>query len=75
MAMRLKTILSKLVSPQQFEFLKGWLIDEAMGSTHEGFHSIKMKNKLVYIIKINISNTYDQVTWLYLRLQSLHIGF
>jgi hypothetical protein len=38
-------------------------------------HTIKTQNHLVLIIKIDLFKTYDCVSWLYLRLLLLHIGF
>jgi len=74
-AVRLKPLLSIVISSKQFRFLKGWLIHEAIGSAHEGLHTIKTQNHLVLIITIDLFKTYDCVSWLYLRLLLLHIGF
>jgi hypothetical protein len=43
-ATRLKPILASSISVEQFGFLKGWLIHEAIGSMQEGIHSIKFIN-------------------------------
>jgi len=63
-AMCLKPILSNFISHEQFGFLKGHLIHEAIESTQEGLHSIKTQKNPVLVIKIDLSKVHDQVSWL-----------
>jgi hypothetical protein len=74
-ALRLKPILSGIITSEQFGFLKGRLIHEAIGFAQEGIHTIKMQRKPVSVIKLDLSKAYDRVSWLYLRLLLLQIGF
>jgi hypothetical protein len=41
----------------------------------EGLHSIKTKNMQSIIVKIDLSKAYERVSWIYLRVMLLHIGF
>jgi hypothetical protein len=45
---RLKKLLSKVISPEQFGFLEGRKIHEVVGCTQEGLHTIKLKNFFYY---------------------------
>jgi hypothetical protein len=74
-AMRLKPLLSNFISQEQFRFLKGKLIHEAIRSAQEGIHTIKTQKKSMLVFKIDLSKAYDRVSWLYLCLLLLHIGF
>jgi len=74
-ARRLKRVLSDNVSAEQFGFLEGRQIHEAIGVAQEGLHSLKSKNQKGAILKIDLSKAYDKVSWLYLRLLLTHLGF
>jgi hypothetical protein len=63
------------MSSKQFIFLKGHLIHEAIGSAQEGFHSIKSWNFTVSIAKNDLSKAYDRVSWFYICILLLQIGF
>jgi len=74
-ARRLKSILSGNISDEQFGFLEGRQIHEAIGVAQEGLHSLKTKNLRGAVMKIDLAKAYDKVSWLYLRLLLTHIGF
>eukprot|EP00253_Pinus_taeda_P001568 PITA_01568 len=74
-ALRIKPILSRHISPEQFGFLNGRQIHEAIGVAQEVLHSVKMKNKKGAVIKIDLSKAYDRVNWTYIRLLLTHLGF
>ena len=74
-AMRVKAILSEHISDEQFGFLEGRQIHEAIGVAQEGLHSIKTKRLKGAILKLDLSKAYDKVSWLYLRLLLTHLGF
>eukprot|EP00253_Pinus_taeda_P001598 PITA_01598 len=74
-ASRLVPILSKNISMEQFGFLEGRQIHEAIGVAQEVIHSIKQKNMKGSILKIDLSKAYDRINWLYLRLLLTHLGF
>eukprot|EP00253_Pinus_taeda_P021761 PITA_21761 len=74
-AIRLVPILSKNISMEQFGFLEGRQIHEAIRVAQEVLHSIKQKKKKWSILKIDLSKAYDRINWLYLRLLLTHLGF
>jgi hypothetical protein len=39
----------------------------------EEIHTVKSKNKMVMIIKLDLSKVYDKTNWLYRRLMLIHI--
>eukprot|EP00253_Pinus_taeda_P025512 PITA_25512 len=74
-ALRIGPILSRNISMEQFGFLNGRQIHEAIGVTQEVTHSIKVKKKKGAVLKIDLSKAYDRINWLYLRMLLTHIGF
>jgi hypothetical protein len=72
---RLKEILSKQVSLKQFGFLEGRQIHEAIGVSQEGLHSVKTKNLKSMIAKVDLSKAFNHVSWLFLHLILIHLGF
>jgi hypothetical protein len=71
---RLKVILSKHISYEQFGFWEGRQIHEAIGVVQEGFHSIKLRKLKGDVVKIDLSIPVDRVNWLYLRMLLIHLG-
>jgi hypothetical protein len=69
----LNPLPSNYISQEQFDFLKGHLIHEAIGVAQEGLHTIKTKKKDVSVFKIDLSKDFDIVSWLFLILLLLHI--
>jgi len=69
---RLKVILSKHIFGEQFGFLKGKQIHEAIEVAQEGLHSIKLKKLKAVVIKIDLSKAFDRVNWLYIRMLLIH---
>eukprot|EP00253_Pinus_taeda_P033361 PITA_33361 len=74
-AMRLKPILSKNISSEQFGFLDRRQIHEAIGVAQETLHSIRQTIKKGAVIKIDLSKAYDRICWTYLRMLLTHLGF
>eukprot|EP00253_Pinus_taeda_P035654 PITA_35654 len=74
-AIRLVPILSRNISMEQFSFLDGRQIHEAIGVSQEVIHSVKQKKKKGVVLKIDLSKAYDRINWLYLRLLLTHLGF
>jgi hypothetical protein len=72
---RIKAILSKSVSHEQFGFLEGIQIHEAIGVVQEALHNIKTQKIKSAVIKIDLSKSFDRVSWLYIRLLQTHLGF
>eukprot|EP00253_Pinus_taeda_P031667 PITA_31667 len=74
-AIRIVPILSRNISMEQFSFLDGRQIHEAIGVAQEVIHSVKQKKKKGAVLKIDLSKAYDRINWLYLRLLLTHLGF
>eukprot|EP00253_Pinus_taeda_P030676 PITA_30676 len=74
-ALRIAPILSRNISMEQFGFLDGRQIHEAIGVAQEVIHSVKMKKKKGAILKIDLSKAYDRISGLYLRMLLTHVGF
>jgi hypothetical protein len=74
-ARRLKPLLSESISKEQFGFLEGRQIHEAIGVAQEGLHSLKTSREKGTIIKIDLSKSFDRVNWSYIRLLLTHLGF
>jgi len=75
LAMRIKPILRRYISFEQFRFIEGGLIHEAIGLAQEGLHTIKQKPNPATFIKLDLSKAYDKVSWIYLKLLLIHLGF
>ena len=58
--------MSEHISKEQFGFLEGRQIHEAIGVAQEGLHSIKTKHIQGVVIKIDLSKAYDKENWLYI---------
>eukprot|EP00253_Pinus_taeda_P006660 PITA_06660 len=74
-ANRIKPILSRHIAPQQFSFLEDRQIHEAIGSAQEAIHSIWTKHLKCILLKIDLSKAFDQVSWLFIKMILIHIGF
>jgi hypothetical protein len=74
-AKRLRPILSLTLSEEQFGFLKGRKIIDAIGTAQECLHSIKEKKLQALILKIDLKKAYDCISWDFLRLVLLNCGF
>jgi hypothetical protein len=72
---QIKPILSKSLLAEQFGFLEGRQIHDAIGTTHECIHSLTKKNKKSLILNIDMQKAYDLVDWDFLRLILLQVGF
>ena len=67
-ATRLKPLLNKTISSQQFGFLKDRQIIEPIGITQVVLHSIKTKQENVLVLKLDLVKALDRVNWIFLRL-------
>jgi hypothetical protein len=72
---RLKPILSEVISKEQFGFLNGRQIHEAIRVAQEGLHSLKSLRSKGVVIKIDLSKAFDRVSWSFIRLLLTHLGF
>lgn len=74
-ANNIKPILYEHISLEEFDFLHHHQIHEAIGTTQEVLHSIKHKKLKSIILKLDLTKTFDQDNWLYIRLILTHLGF
>lgn len=74
-SLRIKPLLSNYISQEQFGFLSNNHIHEVVGDAHDTFHSIKTKELNAFVLNINLAKSYDKVSWNFLQLIFLHIGF
>lgn len=74
-ARHIKIVLSRRISYEQFGFLEGRQIHEAIGVAQEALHSMKTRNLKSVVIKIDLSKAYNHVNWLYIKMFLAHLGF
>lgn len=74
-SLRIKPLLSSYIYEENFGFLNKRNIHEFVGSAQEAFHSIKTNDLSAFVLKINLEKAYDKLTWTFLQLLLLHIGF
>lgn len=60
---------------EQFGFLQGRQIHEAIGVAQKALHSLKAKNLSGVVLKLDLSKAYDRVSWLYVKMLLIHLGF
>jgi hypothetical protein len=65
---KVKPFLNSTIMQEQFGFVKGRLIHEAIKCAQEGTHSIKSQKRPILVIKIDLAKAYDRVPWLFMRL-------
>jgi hypothetical protein len=73
-AQQLKPFLLDSISKEQFGFLEGYQIHEAIGVSQEGLHGLKSSRSQGAILKINLSKAYDRVNYSFIRLMLTHLG-
>jgi hypothetical protein len=73
-ASKLKEILEDNISDEQFGFLKGRQIHQAIGLAQEDFHSIHTKKLKAMAYKVDLSKSFDKVIWLYIRILLILLG-
>eukprot|EP00253_Pinus_taeda_P030603 PITA_30603 len=74
-ANHLRPILCRSIAPQQFAFLESRQIHEVVGLAHESIHSIWSRHLKGILLKIDLSKAFDRVSWLYIKMILIHLGF
>jgi hypothetical protein len=74
-ANRIKPVLSRFLLEEQLGFLGGRQIQDIIGTTHECIHSIKKKKQKSLILKLDLQKVYDYISWDYLRMVLIEVGF
>ena len=72
-AQRIKPILSKVITEEQFGFLQNRQILDVISIAQEVIHTIK-KEKLGIALKLNLSKDYDKVSCTFIRLVLIKLG-
>ena len=72
---RLKVILSCCICNEQFGFLEGRQIHEAIGVAQEGLHSLKTRKLKGAVVKIDLYKDFDWVILIYIRMLLTHLCF
>jgi hypothetical protein len=66
---RINPILSSQFSEEQFGFIEGRRIQDAIGTAFECLHSIsKRKNRKYFLLKVDLRKAYESVDWDFLHL-------
>jgi hypothetical protein len=73
-AVKIKISLSVGISKEQFGFLEGRQITDAVGVVQEAVHNIKVKNIKSLVLKLDLIKSYDRVDCGFLRLVLLQVG-
>lgn len=77
-ANRLKTLLDRIIFPYQSAFIPNRLITNNAMITFETFHFMRKKKtgrKGFLALKLDMSNAYDRVEWVFLRDMCIKLGF
>jgi len=73
-ARRMKSILSKIITEEQFGFIKGRQIHDAIGIGQEVMHTIKSRNLKSCILKEDLTKAYNCVDWEFLKMIMIKVG-
>ena len=74
LVLRLKLVLSDIISEEQFGFLNNRQIHDVMSLAHETIHTIKKDKQKAFALKLDLSKAYDRVSWFFARLMMIKIG-
>ena len=73
-AQRLKPIISQFITEEQFGFLFNRQIHDAVSLAQEDLHSIKKEKQSTFALKIDLSKSYDRVSWTFIHLLLIRTG-
>ena len=59
---RLKPMLGKAISEEQFGFLQGRQIHDVVGLVQDSLHSVKKKRLCAFILKLDLEKAYDRIS-------------
>jgi len=70
----IKESLSMLILEEQFGFLEGHSVMIFISTTHETLHTIKVKKKSTFVVKISLSKEDDKSSLIFLGIILLQVG-
>ena len=74
LALRIKPVLSEIISEEQFGFLNNRHIHDSVSLAQETFHMIKNGKQRAFALNLDLSKAYDRVGWTFVRLLLIKIG-
>eukprot|EP00253_Pinus_taeda_P015440 PITA_15440 len=74
-AQRLKLILPSIISPEQTRFVEGRQILDGLVVAQEVLRTLKTKKEIGMLIKLDLSKSYDRLSWKYLERILKAFGF
>jgi hypothetical protein len=74
-ANRLKPLLPLLISPEQTGYVEGRKIMDGIILAHEVIHSLKTTKKPGMLLKLDLSKSFDHLSWEYIEKTLLAFGF
>ncbi|KAF3775141.1 retrotransposable element ORF2 protein [Nymphaea thermarum] len=75
MVLRMRPILSRIISKNQCAFLPGRSIQESFLLSQEIIHVFENSKKQAACVKIDLSKAYDRVNWDFLKAALRYLGF
>ena len=73
-SLRIKPILSEIISEEQFGFLFNRKIHDVVPQSQEVVHTVKKETQRAFPLKLDLSKAYDRVGWNFVRLPLIKIG-
>ena len=67
-AQRIKPILSEVISEEKIRFLYNRQILDVVSLAQESIHSINKGKQNSFALKLDLSKSYDKVSWTFVRL-------
>jgi len=71
---RIKSILLRNISNEQFVFLEGRKIQDVVGIAQGMLHSVKSQKLRSFLLKIDLIKAYDYIDWEFLKLVLIKSG-
>jgi hypothetical protein len=75
MDLRFKPLLPFVISKEQSGYVEGRQILDSVILSHEAIHSLKSSHIPNMIIKIDLSKSFDKLSWQYMKSLILGLGF